>query len=473
MPVGLPGDVHHPGGGPSPGWVQHLVNVGTTIWTDHPVSAAAATVWIQVGIGVFLLVAPRGLLVAGRRRGECRLGPRGLGVRRGLRRRLRPRQQLALRIARGGPLLCRGRRARSPSATRAGRRPSSAGGCSGGWVPSSSGMGVLQAWPGRGFWSGQAHSGVDTGDADRHGRPDGPGLPAVGVRLVGPVLRIVRCRPRLGGQPRGRGGPARDRRLLRERPTPPPPGRRHRRGRPLPGHLGPRPGLRLLRRRGHRPQLDDPDGRSSSPPATWPWSGCRSGPSPQLPSRPTAAAAGCPTGGFFDRLSPSYLLRSLAAIGAVGVVLVGAAPDGPGRHQPQLPTPSSPRPPTGRPTSSMPRHRRSPSPTRPAARSPPVLAGHTVVLTFLDPVCTSDCPLIAQELRVTDQMLGARPPASTWWRWWPTPSTLSTAVMIAFDKQEGLDHVPNWTFLTGSGRPAREGLERLRRPGGRSPRPGR
>ena len=36
------------------------VNFGATIWSNHPVTAAAATVWIQVGIGVFLLVAPRG-----------------------------------------------------------------------------------------------------------------------------------------------------------------------------------------------------------------------------------------------------------------------------------------------------------------------------------------------------------------------------------------------------------------------------
>ena len=34
--------------------------MGATIWADHPITAAAATVWIQVGIGIFLLVAPRG-----------------------------------------------------------------------------------------------------------------------------------------------------------------------------------------------------------------------------------------------------------------------------------------------------------------------------------------------------------------------------------------------------------------------------
>ena len=40
--------------------MQHLVNSGVTIWSNHPVEAAAATVWIQLGLGVWLLVAPRG-----------------------------------------------------------------------------------------------------------------------------------------------------------------------------------------------------------------------------------------------------------------------------------------------------------------------------------------------------------------------------------------------------------------------------
>ena len=35
------------------------------------------------------------------------------------------------------------------------------------------------------------------------------------------------------------------------------------------------------------------------------------------------------------------------------------------------------------------------------------LRGSTVVLTFLDPVCTTDCPIIAQELKVTNTLLGA------------------------------------------------------------------
>ena len=35
------------------------------------------------------------------------------------------------------------------------------------------------------------------------------------------------------------------------------------------------------------------------------------------------------------------------------------------------------------------------------------LRGKVVLLTFLDPVCTTDCPLIAQEFRAAGQLLGA------------------------------------------------------------------
>ena len=34
------------------------------------------------------------------------------------------------------------------------------------------------------------------------------------------------------------------------------------------------------------------------------------------------------------------------------------------------------------------------------------LRGQVVLLTFLDPVCVSDCPLIAQEFRQAGQLLG-------------------------------------------------------------------
>src|SRR6202020_1487678 len=36
------------------------------------------------------------------------------------------------------------------------------------------------------------------------------------------------------------------------------------------------------------------------------------------------------------------------------------------------------------------------------------LRGKVVLMTFLDPVCTTDCPIIAQEMRSADTMLGAK-----------------------------------------------------------------
>ena len=61
MPLGLTTNVIQPTASSSPAWVQHLVNSGVNIWSLHPVQAAAASVWIQIGLGLWLLVAPRGL----------------------------------------------------------------------------------------------------------------------------------------------------------------------------------------------------------------------------------------------------------------------------------------------------------------------------------------------------------------------------------------------------------------------------
>ena len=114
--------------------------------------------------------------------------------------------------------------------------------------------------------------------------------------------------------------PRRRRRLLPQRQPPPGAHRGRGRRRALPGRLGPRPGPRILRRRGHRPQLDDPDGPRvhRRVPGRGPGAGpgrvddsgrctrCRRRPdggcARRAPRRP----------GFLDRLSPSYLVRSLA-----------------------------------------------------------------------------------------------------------------------------------------------------------------
>jgi cytochrome oxidase Cu insertion factor (SCO1/SenC/PrrC family) len=154
--------------------------------------------------------------------------------------------------------------------------------------------------------------------------------------------------------------------------------------------------------------------------------------------------------GWLDRLSPNYLLRSLLAIGAVGIVLVGAAPMALAATNPNA--------------DSILAEAANGSPNLVDAPAAPFtltdqhghtvslssLAGRTVVLTFLDPVCTSDCPLIAQELRLTDQMLGSTAGPVEIVAVVANPLYTSTAATTAFDKQEGLDHLANWSYLTGS-----------------------
>ncbi len=60
MAGGLASQVIEPIAAASPRWVQHLVNWGGTIWSYHPIQAGAASVWIQIGLGVWLIVAARG-----------------------------------------------------------------------------------------------------------------------------------------------------------------------------------------------------------------------------------------------------------------------------------------------------------------------------------------------------------------------------------------------------------------------------
>src|SRR6266516_2251407 len=60
MPVALPSQVIQPAADGSPAWVQHLVNWAANAWSYHPITAAASAVWIQLGIGVWLLAAAHG-----------------------------------------------------------------------------------------------------------------------------------------------------------------------------------------------------------------------------------------------------------------------------------------------------------------------------------------------------------------------------------------------------------------------------
>jgi cytochrome oxidase Cu insertion factor (SCO1/SenC/PrrC family) len=78
------------------------------------------------------------------------------------------------------------------------------------------------------------------------------------------------------------------------------------------------------------------------------------------------------------------------------------------------------------------------------------LRGKVVLMTFLDPVCTTDCPIIAQEFKQTGEMLGAQDSSVELVAVVANPTYRSTAFTQAFDRQEGLATVPNWLYLTGS-----------------------
>ena len=78
------------------------------------------------------------------------------------------------------------------------------------------------------------------------------------------------------------------------------------------------------------------------------------------------------------------------------------------------------------------------------------LRGKVVLMTFLDPVCTTDCPIIAQEFKQTGQLLGAQDKNVELIAVVANPTYRSSAFTRAFDQQEGLAAVPNWQYLTGS-----------------------
>jgi len=77
------------------------------------------------------------------------------------------------------------------------------------------------------------------------------------------------------------------------------------------------------------------------------------------------------------------------------------------------------------------------------------LRGKVVLLTFLDPACTTGCA-VAQEFRATGELLGAGSREVELVAITPSPSDHPAAVIGAFNRRERLDTVPNWLFLTGS-----------------------
>lgn len=443
MPLGMPDGVVKPSASTSPAWVQHLVQDGLNIWTRHPIPAAASAVWIQVGIGALLLLSPRGVLsrVAGVVSiywglivwvfGESFGGIFGSG--------------LSWMFGAPGAVLIysvAGLLVALPERAWEGRRLGrlTLAGLGAFFV----GMAVLQAWPGRGFWQGQANPKAQAGPVtdmvqtmsqtpqpkmlvsllDSFGSFDAAHgwavnlavvivLASVGAMLLTGQRRLVQLAASVAivacladwvfVQDLGFfGGLGTD-----------------------PNSMVP---LALLVGAGALAFLRQPSD-AVAPVTAEPVRAGR----PILVLRPGATA----------------VLGVTASVTAFAIVLLGAVPMAFATVNPRadailteavngtVDRVNSPAP----PIDLVDQHG--------APVSLATLRGRTVALTFLDPVCTTDCPIIAQQFRDADRVLAA-PDRTAFVAVVANPVYLQEPFVQAFDRQEQLDSVPNWYYLTGS-----------------------
>ena len=566
MPGGLADQVIQPTAATSPGWVQHLVNYGVNLWDYHPITAATASVWIQVGIGLWMLLAVRGwsARLAGLTGvawglavwafGESFGGifAPGLTVLFGA-----PGAVLLYVVA--GALLALPQRAWD--GPRVGRL------LLGGTGAFFLGMALLQAWPGRGFWQGtidgkpgslaamvQSMAGTSQPHplevlvtwfgnfTAAHGFAVnlvavialaliGAGLTAAAVRadtrlalvavVAGAVFGLadwvlvedfgflgglgtdpnsmiplillftagylgLAPAPALStvaaadGVPAGIEGAA----LASSATAPVEVGTvagtttlagtaaiagtsasGSERGRDAVASTG-APEVAGGSAEPLGPSTPEPagsatqpaDGSATAESATQPAGGGPGGPSRPADGPPPAEDAHGPSGPPGGAWRASRLVRGFArapvrvvtGIGALGVILVGAAPMAFATANPNADpiTAQAIAGTSGQPDTPAPGFTLTSQDGRQVSLAS--LRGKVVLLTFLDPVCTTDCPLIAQEMRSADSMLGAKAGNTELVAVVANPTYTSTAYTRAFTSQENLGQVPNWLFLTGS-----------------------
>jgi cytochrome oxidase Cu insertion factor (SCO1/SenC/PrrC family) len=456
MAAGLPAKVIEPTAATSPGWVQHLVSWAGTTWSYHPIQAAASAVWIQVGIGAWLLAAS-----SGRSRRLAALVSVGWGLvvwvfgealggifAPGLTFLFGAPGAVLLYCAAGALLALPDR---CWHTARTGR-----------WILRGMGlffvgMAVLQAWPGRGFWQGTRHGRPGTTSAmiqSMSGTPQprllaawvtgsGSFVAAHGfaVNLLAVIVLAVIGAGLLSGQ----------RRLIR-----------------LTiilmiavcladwvlvqdlgflGGLGTDPNsmipIALVAVGGYLALSRAPAMSAAT---------ARAGPTP------ASVGSSWHRPSWRDRARPAHLARALAAAStpavlagwAAAMIVIGVAPLAVAQASPNAD------PIIARAIDGSSAQLDLPAPAfaladqdgRPVSLAS--LHGKVVLLTFLDPVCTSDCPLIAQEFREADQLLGGAARDVELVAIDANPIYRATAYTRAFDRQERLGALPNWLFLTGT-----------------------
>jgi cytochrome oxidase Cu insertion factor (SCO1/SenC/PrrC family) len=444
MAIGLPSQVIEPTAASSPRWVQHVVNWAGTSWSYHPMQAGASAVWVQIGIGIWLLVAARGLSsqLAG-------LASAGWGLvvwtfgeafggifAPGLTWLFGAPGAVLIYVVAGALVALPERTWQS---RRLGRLLLAGLGLFG------VGMAVLQAWPGRGFWQGTAHGrpGTLTGMAQAMVSTPQPRFLAALVRsftslsaghgfavnLVAVVVLAATGAAFLSGRPR----------LIR------------------PALL-----VFLVLCLADWVFIEDLGffgGLGTDPNSMIPFvllavAGYLALVQAPAPAPEPAAAAPersrWPSADSLRRSIAGTSFQSVAAAGAVGVIILGAAPMVAAQANP-VADPILAQAING---SSAPLNFPAPGFSLTDQHGQTVtlasLRGKVVLLTFLDDTCTVDCPLIAQEFRDAGQLLTADTRHVELVAINYNPLYTQVSYIQAFDRQEGLADVPNWLYLTGT-----------------------
>jgi cytochrome oxidase Cu insertion factor (SCO1/SenC/PrrC family) len=466
MPLGLPENVVAPSAQGSPAWLVSTVHWGLHVWENHPVQAAVAAVWVQLGLGLWLLLVVRGRWsrIGGAVSVGWALSVWVFGESMG--GTLAPGASwmfgapgAALFYALAGGLLALPERAWGTP--RLGRRLLA------GFGVYFVAMAVLQAWPGNGFWatgSGNALGAmvsemVETPQPHAIARVVGHfGTFAAGhavlvnafvVGALGAIGLALLSRRRRATQ--AAVGAAlvlslADWVLVQDFG--------------VFGGVGTDPNsmiptllvlcasyLALVRPAVATAPEPAAAARKPMPPiaATEPAP-------PATAGEPVGAGAPTRTTGSAGPWSLRPSVRVLAVVAACATTALGAVPYAIAAVEPNAttllaesidgaatPVPGDVRPPDvplleqhGRPITFE------------------KLRGKVLLVTYLDPVCTTDCPVIAQEFKQADALLGGEARDVDLVAIDANPLYRSPAYLRAFDRQERLEHLPNWVYLTGS-----------------------
>ena len=175
-------------------------------------------------------------------------------------------------------------------------------------------------------------------------------------------------------------------------------------------------------------------------------------------TEPATASPAAPGVSWRERVRPASLRRSVAtagfptivSLGALGLIILGAAPMTAAQASPNADPILAESIAGSSAPLNFPAKGFQLTDQHGQAVSLASLRGKVVLLTFLDPLCTTDCPLIAQEFRATGQLLGATAKQVELVAVVTNPVYHQVTDTQAFDRQEHLDQVPNWLYLTGS-----------------------